>query len=99
MVELPNKHLISRPINHLFPLEIPFTVNSDESVNETFSDEVSLGSESRNTRSLRKLLYKLEEEFLIYYAMKLPYALPSPRSVTERYTDLMILMMSQEETY
>ena len=54
VVELPNKHFITRPLNHLFPLEIPLTINNDnvnqECVKETSVDEVA---DNGNVRSIR----------------------------------------------
>jgi len=52
VVELPNKHFITRLVNHLFPLEIPLTVNdvTQEGIKETFTDEVT---DNRNARSPR----------------------------------------------
>ena len=53
VVELPDKHFIARPLNHLF-LEIPLTINNDnvnqECVKETSVDEVV---DNGNVRSIR----------------------------------------------
>jgi len=29
-VQLPNKNILDRPINHLYPLEIPSVINKDD---------------------------------------------------------------------
>jgi len=59
VVELPNKHLISISVNHLFPLEIPAVqdtqVNTNGANNETSSTDNSTGTERKEgSRCVRK---------------------------------------------
>jgi len=50
---IPDKHFITRTLNHLFPLEIPLTINDNvnqECVEETSVDEVA---DNGNVQSIR----------------------------------------------
>ena len=64
IIQLPNKQLVSRAINHLFPLEIQATQSQDiknEAEVTTINESGASGS-SGNLQPLRKLLNKLEKE-------------------------------------
>jgi len=66
VVELPNKHLISRSVNHLFPLDIPAVQDTQENTNgannQTSCTDDSISTERKEgSRCVRKVASRAKQ--------------------------------------